>query len=107
MNAFSKPVAADVINAMLTSEQMPFLNKREFCKQMNTQTMAMTTIREKSKIQFNEMKNMISAIKSSLCDGPTITSPPKQIRQNWETMLADTTATNSNPPSTETAGAKS
>jgi hypothetical protein len=106
MNDLSKSVATDVINAMLSSEQMPFLNKTEFYKQMDTQTMAMTSIMEQSNLQVNEIKTMFSSIQSSLHDGPAIDSPPRKIRQNRDIMLAETTAGNSHPPTLEAAGSK-
>jgi excinuclease UvrABC ATPase subunit len=106
MNDLSKSVAADVINAMLSSEQMPFLNKTEFYKQMNTQTMAMTSIMEQSNLQVNEIKTMFSSIQSSLHDGPAIDSPPRKIRLNRDIMLAETTADNSHPPTLEAAGSE-
>jgi hypothetical protein len=104
MKDISKSVAADVINAMLSSEQMPFLNKTEFYKQMNTQTTAMTSIMEQSNLQVNEIKHMFSSIQSSLHDRPKIESPPRKNRQNRDSMLAKITAEISHPPSTEAVG---
>jgi hypothetical protein len=105
MNDLSKSVATDVIQAMLHSDQMPFLNKTEFYTQMDSQTTKMTSIMEQSNLQVNEIKNMFSSIESSLRDGPsTINSPPRKIRQNRDPMLADSPAASTQPPSTETAG---
>jgi hypothetical protein len=104
MNDLSKSVAADVINAMLSSEQMPFLNKTDFYKQMDTQTTKMSAIMEQSNLQVNDIKTMFSSIESSLRDGPTVNSPPRKIRQNRDSMLPDPSGTPLQPPSTESAG---
>ena len=104
MNDLSKSVAADVINAMLSAEQMPFLNKTDFYKQMDSQTTKMSAIMEQSNLQVNDIKTMFSSIESSLRDGPTVNSPPRKIRQNRDSMLPDPSGTPLQPPSTESAG---
>jgi hypothetical protein len=101
MNDLSKSVATDVINAILHSDQMPFLNKTEFYQQRHTQRTAMTAIMEKSHDQDKEIKKVFYSIESSLGDGPTIASPPCKIRQNRDLVLPGTSGESPLPPPSE------
>jgi hypothetical protein len=81
MQELSQSVASDVIAAMLKSDDMPFLDKTSFFKQMNHQTTTMTAIMETSNLQVTEIKRMFMTIESRLRDGPTtISSPPRKQR---------------------------
>jgi GTPase Era involved in 16S rRNA processing len=81
MQELSQSVASDVIAAMLKSDDMPFLDKTSFFKQMNHQTTTMTAIMETSKLQVTDIKRMFMTIESRLRDGPTtISSPPRKQR---------------------------
>ena len=85
MQELSQSVASDVIAAMLKSDDMPFLDKTSFFKQMNHQTTTMTAIMETSNKQVTDIKQMFMTIESRLRDGPIISSPPRKQRSTTST----------------------
>jgi excinuclease UvrABC ATPase subunit len=109
MQELSQSVASDVIAAMLKSDDMPFLDKTSFFKQMNHQTTTMTAIMETSNMQVTDIKRMFMTIESRLRDGPTtVSSPPRKLRSmvaNRATEPTDSPNSNlSNPPPSMEAG---
>jgi hypothetical protein len=111
MQELSQSVASDVIAAMLKSDDMPFLDKTSFFKQMNHQTTTMTAIMETSNMQVTDIKRMFMTIESRLRDGPTtVSSPPRKLRSmvaNRATEPTDSPNSNlSNPPPSTEAGMK-
>jgi hypothetical protein len=104
MEDLSKSVASDVISAMLQSDNMPFLQKKDFFAQMSHQTLAMTAIMEASNSKVNDIKTMFTSIEATLCDGPNIASPPRHKQRTLrDPMWTDPKDANQDP-STATAG---